>query len=44
MTFPVKPFRPLPLALPAGGKSNPMPVILASNGEVLLMVKVKVFV
>jgi hypothetical protein len=30
---PEKPLSPLALALPTGGRSNPMPVILASNGR-----------
>ena len=41
---PEKPLSPLALAFPPGGKSNPMPVILASKGEVFVIVKVKVFV
>jgi hypothetical protein len=47
--MPVKPFNPEALALPAGGKSNPIPVIVdVDPGEVMfevfVIVKVKVLV
>jgi hypothetical protein len=47
--IPVKPFNPEALALPSGGKSNPMPVIVDVEpglviAEVFVIVKVKVFV
>src|SRR5215217_7716812 len=47
--MPVKPFNPEALALPSGGKSKPMPVIVEVDpgcviAEVFVMVKVKVFV
>src|SRR5215216_3147363 len=47
--MPVKPFSPEVLALPAGGKSKPIPVIVDVDpgvvmAEVFVMVKVKVFV
>ena len=46
---PVKPLRPLALALPVGGKSNPIPVIVDVDpglvmADVFVMVNVKVFV
>src|SRR5688572_28358565 len=47
--MPVKPFSPEPLALPAGGKSKPMLVIVEVDpgkviADVFVIVKVKVFV
>ena len=42
--MPVKPFNPEALALPRGGKSNPIPVIVEVPGDVFVIVKVKVFV
>src|SRR6185295_15156255 len=46
---PVKPFSPEELALPSGGKSKPMPVIVEVDpgcvmADVFVIVKVKVFV
>ena len=46
---PVKPFNPEALALPSGGKSKPMPVIVDVDpgwviADVFVIVKVKVFV
>jgi len=47
--MPVKPFKPEALALPPGGKSNPIPVIVEVDPgdvifEVFVIVKVKVLV
>ena len=42
--MPVKPFSPEALALPKGGKSNPIPVIVEVPGDVFVTVKVKVLV
>jgi hypothetical protein len=42
--MPVNPFNPEALALPSGGKSYPIPVMVEVPGEVFVIVKVKVLV
>ena len=42
--MPVNPFNPEALALPSGGKSYPIPVMVEVPGEVFVIVKVNVLV